>query len=70
MVEALLAAGYRPTVYRNVAPPAFLELGGSQVLEAFDPFSFHLALSHRQARLGCPLPLCLCCCASICTSLQ
>ena len=40
VVEALLAAGDRPTVYRNVAPPAFLFRGG-KVLEVFDPFDFH-----------------------------
>jgi hypothetical protein len=40
VLEALLAAGHRPTVYRNVAPPDFLE-HGSQVLEVFDPFDFH-----------------------------
>jgi hypothetical protein len=39
VVEALLAAGYRPTVYRNMAPLAFLFRGG-QVLEVFDPFDF------------------------------
>jgi hypothetical protein len=40
VVEMLLAAGYRPTVWRNAAPPAFLECG-SQVLEVFDPFDWH-----------------------------
>ena len=40
VVEALLAAGYQPTVYRNTAPPAFLFRGG-QVLEVFDPFDWH-----------------------------
>ena len=51
VVEALLAAGYRPTVWRNVAPPAFLHRG-SQVLEVFDPFDFHSPLlSPRQALL-------------------
>ena len=40
LVEALLAAGYRPTVWRNAAPPEFLQRG-SEVLEVFDPFDFH-----------------------------
>ena len=39
-MEALLGAGYRPTVYCNVAPPQFL-YRGSQVLEVLDPFDFH-----------------------------
>lgn len=49
VVKTLLAAGYRPTVYRNVAPPPFLGRG-SEVVEAFDPFDFHSPdLSPRQA---------------------
>ena len=48
ILEQLLAAGYRPTVWRNVAPPPFL-YRGSEVLEVFDPFDFHSpALSPRQ----------------------
>jgi hypothetical protein len=39
-VEVLLAAGYRPTVYRGVAPPPSLDLG-SEVLEVFYPFDHH-----------------------------
>jgi hypothetical protein len=39
IVELLLAAGYRPTVWRNVAPPT-LPQHGSEVLQAFDPFYF------------------------------
>jgi hypothetical protein len=39
LVEALLAGGYRPTVWRKVAPPEFLQ-HGSEVLEVFDPFDF------------------------------
>jgi hypothetical protein len=41
IVEAVRAAGYRPTVYHHVAPPAFLGRG-SQVLELFALFDFHL----------------------------
>ncbi|KAL4431409.1 hypothetical protein ABPG75_006665 [Micractinium tetrahymenae] len=40
MLEMLLAAGYRLTVYHDVAPPAFLGRG-SQVLPVFDPLDFH-----------------------------
>ena len=48
IVELLLAAGYRPTVWRSVAPPPFLERG-SEVLEVFDPFDFYSpTLSPRQ----------------------
>jgi hypothetical protein len=48
IVKQLLAAGYRPTVYHNVAPPPFLNRG-SEVLEVFDPFNFYSpALSPRQ----------------------
>ena len=58
VVEALLAAGYRPTVYRGVAPPPFLGRG-SGVLEVFDPFDFHTpGLGLRQARRW---PLCMHC---------
>ena len=67
VVEALLAAGYQPTVYRNTAPPAFLFRGG-QVLEVFDPFDFHWhQLSPRQAAQPRPGMLCMCllpCCAA------
>ena len=49
IVEALLAAGCRPTVYRGVAPPRFLGCG-SELLEVFDPFDFHSPeLPPRQA---------------------
>ena len=43
-VELLLAAGYRPTVWRNMAPPNFrsrLLLSGSPRLELFDPINYH-----------------------------
>ena len=55
ILEALLAAGYRPTVWRNVAPPPFLRCS-SRVLEVFDPFDFHPpTLSPRQ---GVPHTVC------------
>jgi hypothetical protein len=44
IVEVLLAAGYRPTVWRNMAPPNFrsrLLLSGSPRLELFDPINYH-----------------------------
>ena len=40
LVELLLAAGCRPTVYRHTAPPPFLHRG-SEVLEVFDPFDYY-----------------------------
>jgi hypothetical protein len=40
VVEALLAGGYRPTVWRNVAPPQLIRHNG-EVLKVFDPFDFH-----------------------------
>ena len=40
ILEALLAAGYRPTVWRNVQPPPFIACD-SEVLEVFDPFDWH-----------------------------
>jgi hypothetical protein len=39
-LELLLDAGYRPTVYHNVVPPAFLQRG-SAPLPVLDPFDFH-----------------------------
>jgi hypothetical protein len=51
IVEALLAAGYRPTVYRQVEPPYFMQ-HGSQVLEVYDPFDYYSPdMSPRQAQL-------------------
>jgi hypothetical protein len=48
IVEQLLAAGYRPTVWRNVAPPSFLNRGRA-VLRVFDPLDVHSPeLSPRQ----------------------
>ncbi|KAL4431354.1 hypothetical protein ABPG75_006610 [Micractinium tetrahymenae] len=41
VLETLLAAGYRPTVYRDQALPSFLLRGSTRVLPAFDPFDFH-----------------------------
>jgi hypothetical protein len=42
VLEALLAAGYRPTVWRNVAPPNLMRRSRHcPVLEVFDPFHFH-----------------------------
>ena len=40
VVLELLAAGYRPAVWRHVAPPGFLHRGRN-VLDVFDPFDFH-----------------------------
>jgi hypothetical protein len=41
MLEALRAAGYRPTLWRQVAPPDFLRLRRQgAVPEVFDPFDF------------------------------
>ena len=61
MLEALVGAGYRPTVYRSVAPPSFINCSG-QVAEVLDPFDCHSAgLSPRWAwlprspALPCPL---------------
>ncbi|KAL4431399.1 hypothetical protein ABPG75_006655 [Micractinium tetrahymenae] len=42
VLELLLQAGYRPTTYRNVAPPPFM-LRGNAVLATFDRFDFHPA---------------------------
>ncbi|PSC76029.1 chloride Carrier Channel family isoform A [Micractinium conductrix] len=45
-VEALLAAGYRPTVWHNVPVPGLLRGAvpqGSQVLQRLDPFDFYPA---------------------------
>ena len=53
VVEVLAGAGYRPTVDRNVAPPAFLRQP-HEVLEVFDPFDFHNpGPSPRQALPPC-----------------
>ena len=42
VLEALMSAGYRPTVWHNVMPPDFLRLrSGGRVLEVFDPFHFY-----------------------------
>ena len=38
ILEALLAAGFRPTVYKQVAPPRFLRRAGNAVMEEFDNF--------------------------------
>jgi hypothetical protein len=60
VLEALLAASYRPTVYRHVAPPPFLGRC-SEVLDVFDPFDFHGPdLSPRQARPVCLTDLVQC----------
>ena len=40
ILEALLAAGYRPTVWHNVQPPPFVSCD-SHLLEVFDPFDWH-----------------------------
>ncbi|KAL4424048.1 hypothetical protein ABPG75_001349 [Micractinium tetrahymenae] len=40
VLELLLEAGHRPTVYRNTAPPPFLNRG-SAVLPLFDPFDLY-----------------------------
>ena len=37
VLEALVAAGYRPTVWHNVPRPAFVGLGGI-VADTLDPF--------------------------------
>jgi hypothetical protein len=45
-LEALLAAGYRPTVWHGVAPPPFLLDSlppGTAVLQRLDPFDFYPA---------------------------
>ena len=48
IVELLLAAGYRPTVWCNVAPPPFINRG-REVLQVFDPLDVRKpALSPRQ----------------------
>ena len=39
-LELLLEAGCRPTVWHNVAPPAFLGRGDAP-LPVLDPFDFH-----------------------------
>jgi hypothetical protein len=70
VVELLLAAGCRPTVYRHTAPPHFLHRG-SEVLEVFDPFDYYCTeLSPRCAatRLAQLLGLCCrrCCLHSLC----
>ena len=43
VIEALVAAGYRPTVYRHIAPPQFLKrmIGRMQMLDELDPFECH-----------------------------
>ena len=43
VIQPLLAAGYRPTVYRHVAPPQFLKrmVGRIQMLDKLDPFDCH-----------------------------
>ena len=40
MVERLLGAGYRPTVWRNVAPPYFLGQP-EELVEVFDPINHY-----------------------------
>ena len=40
VVLELLAAGYRPAVWRHVAPPGFLHRGRN-VVDVFDPFDHH-----------------------------
>ncbi|KAL4431353.1 hypothetical protein ABPG75_006609 [Micractinium tetrahymenae] len=56
MLELLLAAGYRPTTYRDVAPLPFLgaQGWGSHVLPVFDPYDAHPAsLDERLVFLAC-----------------
>ena len=56
IVEALLAAGYRPCTWHNVEPPAFLRPLQCRVLPTLDPFDLYS--SQRAQALGLPVAQC------------
>ena len=61
-LEALLAAGYRPTVFKHVLPPYFLEVEHATVA-TLDPFNYYRSLTtDRQdwcCLLACARILCI-----------
>lgn len=57
IVEALLAAGYRPCTWRNTTMPAFLQPSEpGRVLQVLDPFDLYSP--QRSAALGLPTARC------------